>query len=74
MESTLEEVKQLLDSCASQEEAIVTNNASDMILAVRSNASYLSKQKSRSRVGGHFYLSSNVPYPPNNGAIKIIVR
>jgi hypothetical protein len=42
-ESTLEEVKQLLDYCTSQEEAIVTYNASDMILAVHSNASYLSK-------------------------------
>jgi hypothetical protein len=63
-ESTLEEVKQLLDYCASQEEAIVTYNASNMILAVHSDASYLSKQKSRSQAGGHFYLPSNVPYPP----------
>ncbi len=74
MESTLEEVKQLLDYCASQEEAIVTYNPSDMILAVHSNASYLSKQKSRSRAGGHFYLLSNMPYPPNNGAIKNIAK
>jgi hypothetical protein len=73
-ESTLEEVKQLLDYCASQKEAIVTYNASDMILAVHSDASYLSKQKSRNRAGGHFYLSSNVPYPPNNGAIENIVK
>ena len=42
-ESTLEEVKQLLDYCASQEEAIVTYNASDMILSVHSDASYLSE-------------------------------
>ena len=73
-ESTLEEVKQLLDYCASQEEALVTYNASNMILAVHSDASYLSKQKSRSWAGGHFYLSSNVPYPPNNGAIKNIAK
>ncbi len=45
-----------------------------MILAVHSNASYLSEWKSRSQAGGHFYLSSNVPYPPNNGAIKNIAK
>ncbi len=45
-----------------------------MILAVHSNASYLSKQKSRSRAGGHFYFSSNVPYPSNNGAIENITK
>jgi hypothetical protein len=73
-ESTLEEVKQVLDYCASQEEAIVTYNASNMILAVHSNVSYPSKRKSRRRAGGHFYLSSNVPYPPNNGAIKNIAK
>jgi hypothetical protein len=72
-ESTLEEVRQLLEYCTSQE-AIVTYNASNMILAVHSDASYLSKQKSRSWAGGHFYLSSNVPYPPNNGAIKNIAK
>ena len=73
-ESTLEEVKQLLDYCASQEEAIVTYNASDMILSVHSDASYLSERKSRSRAGGHFYLSTDVPYPPNNGAIENIAK
>ncbi len=39
-----------------------------MILALHSNASYLSKPKARSQAGGHFFLSSNTPIPPNNGA------
>jgi hypothetical protein len=73
-ESTMEEIKQLLDYCASQEEAIVTYHASDMILAVHSDASYLNKPKSRSRAGGHFYLSNHVPYPHNNGAILNIAK
>jgi hypothetical protein len=40
-----------------------------MVLAVNSNASYLSKPKARSRAGGHFFLSSNTPVPPNNGSV-----
>jgi hypothetical protein len=39
-ERTREKVKQLLDYCASQEEAIITYNASKMILAVHSDAGY----------------------------------
>jgi hypothetical protein len=73
-ESTMEEIKQLLDYCVSQEEAIITYHASDMILVVHSNASYLNKRKLRSRAGGHFYLSNDVPYPPNNGAILNIAK
>ncbi len=73
-ESTMEEMKQLLDYCASQEEAIVTYHASDMILAVHSNASYLNERKLQSHAGGHFYLSNHAPYPPNNGAILNIAK
>ena len=36
-------------------------SASDMILHIASNGSYLSETKSRSRVGGIFYLSSKLP-------------
>ena len=32
-----------------------------MILHIASNGSYLSESKSRSRVGGNFYLSSKLP-------------
>ena len=67
-------VKQLLDYCASQEEAIIAYRASDMILAVHSDARYLNKQKSWSRVVGHFYLSRKVTPPPNNGAILNIAK
>jgi hypothetical protein len=57
-------VKQLLDYCASQEEAIITFNASSTILNVHSNAGYLNKKKARSRAGRHFFLSNNTDSPP----------
>jgi hypothetical protein len=45
-----------------------------MVLAVHSNASYLSKPKSQSQAEGHFFLSSNTTVPPNNGAILKIIH
>ena len=73
MQETLDKVKQVLDYCASQEEAVITYCASDMISAVHSNAGYLNEHK-RSLAGGHFYLSNNEKYSPNNGAILNIVK
>ncbi len=43
-----------------------------MILAVHSDAGYCNETKSRSRAGGHFFLSHNVDIPPNNGAILTV--
>ena len=58
-----------MDYTASQEQAILTYEASDMVLAVHSNASYLSEPKARSRAGGHFFMSKDISFPPNNGAV-----
>ena len=66
---TMKKVKQLLDYCATQEDAVITYNASNMILAIHSNAGYCNEKNARSRVGGHFFLSKNKQFPPNNGAI-----
>ena len=71
-QTTLDKVNQFLDYAASQETAIVTYAPSDMVLAIHSNVSYLSVNKARSRVGGHFFLSSDVEHPPNNGAMLTI--
>eukprot|EP00804_Cyclotella_cryptica_P002933 CCRYP_013286-RA/>CCRYP_013286-RA protein AED:0.46 eAED:0.46 QI:0/0/0/1/0/0/2/0/210 len=71
---TLHQTKQLLDYIATQAEAVLTYNASDMVLAIHSDASYLSKPGARSRAGGHFFLSSNMEIPPNNGAILNIAH
>ena len=68
-ENTMKKVRQFLDYAASQEEAVITYRASDMVLNVHSDASYLSKRNARSRAGGHHFLSSNEDNPPNNGAI-----
>ena len=45
-----------------------------MKLAAHSDASYLSVPKARSRAGGHFFLPSDSPIPPNNGAILNIAH
>jgi hypothetical protein len=71
-EETMKKVKQLLDYCETQEEAMITYNASKMILAVHSDAGYANEKKSRSRSGGHFFLSNDKKFPPNNGAILTI--
>ena len=58
---------QLFNYLATQEDAVLPYHASNMVLAVHTNASYLSKKpKSRSRAGGHFFLSSDTTVPPNN--------
>ena len=71
---TMERAKQLLDYCATKEEAVITYNASSMILAVHSDAGYLNERQARSRAGGHFFMLTNAPIPPNNGAILTITQ
>ena len=61
--------KGFLDFMASQEEAVLTYRASDMILAIHSDASYLSEPKSRSRAGGHMFMTGRKEIPSNNGAV-----
>eukprot|EP00804_Cyclotella_cryptica_P008100 CCRYP_004591-RA/>CCRYP_004591-RA protein AED:0.17 eAED:0.17 QI:0/0/0/1/0/0/4/0/815 len=61
---TMEQTKQLLDYIATQDDAVITYSASDMVLAVHSDASYLSEPKARSRAGGHFFLSTAAEAPP----------
>jgi hypothetical protein len=68
-ENTMQKCKQFLDYAATQEEAVLTYRASDMVLAVHSDASYLNEPNARSRVGGHHFLSSNAAIPANNGAV-----
>ena len=67
--ATMAWVKEFLDYCNTQEPAVLTYHKSGMVLALHSDASYLSKNNARGRARGHHYLSKNVPFPPNNGAI-----
>jgi hypothetical protein len=73
-EHTLKLVKWLLDYASSNPDAILTYKISDMILAMHSNASYLSKANARSQAGGYFFCSTNVDNLPNNGAILNISK
>ena len=69
MTETMKRVKQFLNYAATQEPAVLTFRKSDMVLAIHSETSYLSEENACSRAGDHHFLSENVPYPPNNGAI-----
>ena len=73
-EETMENIKLFLDYAASHQDAILTYQASDMVLIVHSDASYLSEPKARSRAGGHFFMSSDVANPRNNGAVLNIAQ
>jgi hypothetical protein len=62
-EKTMERCIQLLDYLASNSEAKVRYHASDMIMNIHSDVSYLSKTKARSRACGHFFMG----WMPKNG-------
>jgi hypothetical protein len=68
-EKMMQDCLQFLDYAASQDEAIVTYRASDMKLAIHSDASYLSEPKARSRAGGHMFMAGSEEIPINNGAV-----
>ncbi len=52
-----------------QEEATLTYRTSNMVLAIHSNAFYLSKSKACSRADGHMYMARKDNIPFNKGAI-----
>jgi hypothetical protein len=60
---TIEKIKQFLDYAATHAAATVTCTASDTQLKIRSDSSYLSEQKARSRTAGHFFLGNKPPNP-----------
>jgi len=69
MTKTKATVMQFLDYLATKEEAIITYNASNMILQVHSDVGYANEKRARSCAGGHFFLSNSNSSAPNNGAI-----
>ena len=71
---TMQHTQQLLDYVASQEDAVLTYHASEMMLAAHSDAGYHSEPGARSRAGGHFYMSNNAEVPPNNGSIHNVAQ
>ena len=67
-EKTKKASNTFLDYMATYPEATTRYYASDMILNVHSDASYLTAPKGRSRIGGHFFLGSQ---PVDNEPIKL---
>ena len=59
-ETTMEAAIQLLNYCATHPDAIIRFHASDMILHIHSDASYLSASGARSQYTGYFPLSTNI--------------
>ena len=53
---TMTNIKQLLDYCSTYPDAKIRFRASDMILNIHSDASYLCGPRERSRVAGYFFL------------------
>ena len=80
--TTMEDIVWLLNYAANHPDATINYHASDMILHVASNASYLCEEQARSRAGGHFFLANrlvedgNKPptLPANNGAIHTLCQ
>ena len=82
---TMKAITHLLNYCATHPDAVVRYVASDMVLHIESDASYLTAPKARSRAAGYHYLS-NKPTdptkspqptdtsPPSNGAINILCQ
>jgi hypothetical protein len=70
----------LLDYLATHPLATIRYHASDMVLAICSDAAYLVLPNARSRAAGHFFLTtlasatSSPPSPTSNGAVHILCK
>ena len=62
----------ILDYVATHPNAGIRYQACDMILAVHTDASYLSEPNALSQVAGNFYLTNNKDEDFNNGAIHTL--
>ena len=79
-EHTQKACDMLLDYLSTHPNATIRYHASDMVLAVCSDAAYLALPNARSRAAGHFFLTdlpSATSLPPNpklNGAIHVLCK
>ena len=81
-DNTSKNITKLLNYLATHPEAVIKYHASGMQIYVRSDASYLSVSKSRSRAGGIYYLSDPPPNPQDpdnytpllNGIIHVVCK
>jgi hypothetical protein len=72
--ATADKIIKLFNDCATHPEAKLRYHASDMILNIHSDDSYLSESEANIRAGGFFYMGSNIDINNKltNGAIVII--
>jgi hypothetical protein len=73
-QNTKKLVHQFLNYATTHPNAIITYQASNMVLAGHSDASYLSETNAHSRAGGHFFMSNEDAIPSNKGAILMILQ
>jgi hypothetical protein len=76
-EATMEAATQLLNYAATHPDATIRFHASDMILHIVSDASYLSATGARSRLGGYFYMGdtpTGKPKPSSRFNAPILVN
>ena len=55
--------KQFLVYAASNSNATLTYNASEMVLAIHNDASYFNEKQAQSRAGWHFFISNTDVFP-----------
>jgi hypothetical protein len=65
---------QFLDYAASQEDTIITYQASNIRLAIHTDTSYLSEPKACSRAGSHMFMAGTEDILINNGAVLNILQ
>eukprot|EP00957_Ditylum_brightwellii_P124977 9527247-Ditylum_brightwellii.AAC.1 len=53
---TAEAITKLLNYATTHPDAVLRHHASNMVLHIHSDASYLSAPQARSHTGGHFFL------------------
>ena len=63
-QSTVAAMSLFLNYCATNPDSILRYHASDMILRVESDASYLTEPNAKSRAGGHHYLGRKCDNQP----------
>jgi hypothetical protein len=75
-EETTYKVIKLLNYCNTNPETKIRYHASDMILHINSDASYLSEGEAKSRAGGFFYMGNATKHDKNltNATILIVSK
>jgi hypothetical protein len=75
-EITADRVIKLLNYCSTHPETKIRHHASDMILHIHSDASYLSENEAKRRAGGLFYMGNTAQNDKKltNGAILIVSK